>query len=79
VTKRAVTLISGGLDSAVASYIAKRDIGKRGELFALSFYYGQRNEKELELAGRLGALLEVEEHVVLDTPLNLLVTSTTYL
>lgn len=74
-TKRAVTLISGGLDSAVASYIAKRDIGKRGELFALSFYYGQRNEKELELAGRLGALLEVEEHVVLDTPLNLLVTS----
>ncbi len=74
-TRRAVTLISGGLDSAVTSYIAKGDIGVRGELFALSFDYGQRNDKELELALRLGELLEVEQHVTLETPLNLLVTS----
>lgn len=74
-TKRAVTLISGGLDSAVTSYIARKDIGPRGELFALSFYYGQRNEKELELAVELGKLLNVEQHITLEMSLDLLVTS----
>jgi len=72
-TKRAVTLLSGGLDSVTTAFIAKNDIGKRGELYTLSFYYGQLHEKELELAREISELLEVENHTILDLPLNKLV------
>ena len=49
-TKKAVVLLSGGLDSAVTLYSAKQ---KGYELFALSFDYGQRHNKELGLAEKL--------------------------
>ncbi|WP_281951058.1 7-cyano-7-deazaguanine synthase QueC [Nitrosophilus kaiyonis] len=44
--KKAVCIISGGMDSAVASYIAKKE---GYEIIALHFNYGQRTEnKELK-------------------------------
>jgi 7-cyano-7-deazaguanine synthase len=48
--KRAVVLLSGGLDSAVTLYFAKA----RGfECFCLIFDYGQRHKKEIESAKRV--------------------------
>ncbi len=45
--RRAVVLVSGGLDSATALAVARRD---GFETFALSFDYGQRHSYELEAA-----------------------------
>ena len=62
--KRAVVLVSGGMDSAVTLAIAK----ERGfECFALSVNYGQRHESELQAAKKvaeiLGASVHKEVHV----------------
>lgn len=46
-TKKAVVLHSGGLDSTTALYLAKSE---GYEIYALSFSYGQRHNKELEIA-----------------------------
>jgi 7-cyano-7-deazaguanine synthase len=58
--RRAVVLLSGGLDSATCLAIAtSEDL----EVVALSFAYGQRHEVELDAAGRLARDAGVE-HVV---------------
>ena len=45
--KSAVVLLSGGLDSAVTLYLARQE---GHSLYALSFDYGQRHDRELESA-----------------------------
>lgn len=65
-SNRAIVLLSGGLDSATALAIAKRD-GR--ECHALSLIYGQRHAVELEAARRVADSMGVAEHVVL--PLDL--------
>ena len=57
--KRAVVLLSGGLDSATVLAIAK-DQGY--ECYALSFCYGQRHAVELECATQVAKTLGVKEH-----------------
>jgi len=57
--KRAVVLLSGGLDSATVLAIA-RSLGY--ELYALSFSYGQRHVWELEAAARVAAATRVVKH-----------------
>src|SRR5437773_1121318 len=57
--KRAVVLVSGGLDSATTLAIANRD-GFRAH--ALSFDYGQRHKVELEAAKRVARLLGAADH-----------------
>ena len=48
--KRAIVLLSGGLDSAVSFYLAR----KQGfNCFCLIFDYGQRHKKEIECAKKL--------------------------
>lgn len=59
--KRAVVLVSGGLDSATTLAMA-RDQGF--ECFALSFDYGQRHRVELEAARRVAASLGAAQHRV---------------
>jgi 7-cyano-7-deazaguanine synthase len=64
--KKAVVLLSGGLDSTTVLAIAKEE----GFLpFALSFRYGQRHEAELAAAARVAAALGVAEHIVADVNL----------
>jgi 7-cyano-7-deazaguanine synthase len=57
--KKAVTLLSGGLDSATVLAIAKAE---GYELYALSFSYGQRHAWELEAAKRVAASIGVAQH-----------------
>lgn len=64
--RRAIVLLSGGLDSMVSGGIA-REQGFR--LAALTIDYNQRHRVELEAAKRVAAALDVDRHVTL--PLNL--------
>ena len=57
--KRAVVLVSGGLDSATTLAIAVRD---GFEAYALAFDYGQRHLAEIEAAKRVAASLGAREH-----------------
>src|SRR6478735_4900557 len=67
-TRNAVVLLSGGLDSTTCLAIAKAD---RFESFALSFRYGQRHAIELESAKRVADALDVRRHVVCDIDLRI--------
>ena len=64
--RRAVVLLSGGLDSATTLAIASA-AGYR--VYALSVRYGQRHSVELEAAGRIAAAFGVEKHAILDLDL----------
>lgn len=66
--KKAVLLLSGGLDSATAGAIAKAD---GFEVYALSFRYGQRHAVELEAAARVAKHLQVAVHRIADIDLRL--------
>jgi 7-cyano-7-deazaguanine synthase len=57
--KRAVVLLSGGLDSATVLSIARTE---GYELYALSFSYGQRHIVELDAARRVAASIGVADH-----------------
>ncbi len=58
-SKRAVVLVSGGLDSATVLAMADRD---GYECFGLSVGYGQRHSAELMAAERVCASLGCEQH-----------------
>jgi 7-cyano-7-deazaguanine synthase len=60
---KAVCLVSGGPDSAVAAAIAKKE---GYELYCLSFNYGQIASKELESAKKITKALGAKEHRVVD-------------
>src|SRR5258706_14423294 len=60
-TRKAVVLLSGGLDSATALAIAQSE---RYEPYALSFRYVQRHEFELKAAQRVAARAGVAHHVI---------------
>lgn len=60
--KKAVVLLSGGLDSATTAAIAKSE---GYELYALSFDYGQRHSRELESAKAVGKSLGVKDHQII--------------
>ena len=60
--KKAVIILSGGLDSAcMMSYL------KKGyQLYGITFVYGQRASEEIKAAKRIGKLLKLKEHKILD-------------
>jgi 7-cyano-7-deazaguanine synthase len=60
-TKRAVVLLSGGLDSSTVLAIAK---SQGFETYAISFSYGQRHKWELEAATRVARAIGVAQHKI---------------
>jgi 7-cyano-7-deazaguanine synthase len=59
--KKAVILLSGGLDSTTALAVAKV---QGYQPYALSFRYGQRHLAELDAASRVAKTLGVKEHLI---------------
>ena len=66
--KKAVVLLSGGLDSSVAIHLAKSE---GFEVYALSFDYGQKHNKELECARATAKSVGAAEHNIVTMQLNL--------
>ncbi|HBR21719.1 MAG TPA: 7-cyano-7-deazaguanine synthase QueC [Nitrospiraceae bacterium] len=60
--KKAVVLLSGGIDSSTTAAIAK-DEGY--EVYAMSFDYNQRHRVELEAAKKVALSLKVKKHLVI--------------
>lgn len=65
--KKAVVLLSGGLDSTIALYLAKHE---GFEIHALSFNYGQRHNKELDAAKQIANEAAVAHHQIVSISLN---------
>ncbi len=61
--KKAVVLLSGGVDSSTAAAVAQKE---GFHLHALSFRYGQRHEKEIDAAKRVVAFFGIKEHLIID-------------
>ncbi|MFV0345296.1 MAG: 7-cyano-7-deazaguanine synthase QueC [Bacteroidales bacterium] len=66
--KKAVVLLSGGLDSTTALHLAK---SQGFELYALTINYGQKNIVELEKAKKQAELTGVKKHFILDMQMSL--------
>ena len=60
--KKAILLLSGGLDSSTTLAIAKAE---GYDVYAISFRYGQRHRIELEAAARVAAHMGVARHVTM--------------
>jgi len=60
--RKAVVLLSGGVDSSTALAIAKSE---GYELYALSFDYNQRHRRELKSAGLVASALGVRKHLII--------------
>jgi 7-cyano-7-deazaguanine synthase len=64
--RKAVVLLSGGLDSTTVLAIARHE---GYDVYALTFRYGQRHEVEIEAARRICESFGVAEHVVAEIDL----------
>ena len=67
-TRKAVVLLSGGVDSTTTLAIAKN---QGFEPYALTFRYGQRHEAEIGCAARVAAHFRAARHTVIDIDLRL--------
>jgi 7-cyano-7-deazaguanine synthase len=65
--KKAVSLISGGLDSCVTAHIAKNE---GYEIYALTFDYCQRHKREIESAKKIADSVGAKNHIVFDIDLS---------
>jgi 7-cyano-7-deazaguanine synthase len=65
--RRAVVLLSGGLDSSTVAAIA---IAQGFSVYALSFDYGQTHKAELRAAARIAVSQNLARHVVLNIDLS---------
>lgn len=65
-TKKAVVLLSGGLDSSTCVAIAQ---SKGFDVYGLSFSYGQRHTIELDASKRIAKAMDIRRHEVIDIDL----------
>lgn len=63
--KKGIILLSGGLDSATTAAIA---IDKGFNLSALTFFYGQKHEIEIQFAEKLVNFFKIKNHVKIEIP-----------
>lgn len=66
--KKAIVLLSGGLDSTTALYVARSQGFE--EIYAITFEYGQKHNKEIECAKAVAAATKVKEHKIVKLMLN---------
>ncbi len=67
--KKAVVLLSGGLDSTVCMAVAKSE---GYELYPISFNYHQRHKIELEGAKKIAAHFGAARHLIIDTNMDMI-------
>lgn len=67
--KKAVVLLSGGLDSTTVLSIAKHE---GFEIHTLTFFYGQRHAFELQAAKKVADAFNVAKHLVIDIDLKII-------
>ncbi|MEA1981571.1 MAG: 7-cyano-7-deazaguanine synthase QueC [candidate division Zixibacteria bacterium] len=60
--KKAVILLSGGIDSYTTAAIALKD---KFQIYAISFDYGQRHKYELKSAKKVAGSLEIKNHLTI--------------
>ena len=60
--KRAVVLLSGGIDSSTTLAVAKSE---GHELYAITFDYNQRHKRELQSARMVAEALSVKKHLII--------------
>ena len=58
--KKAVVILSGGLDSLCLG----AHLSSKYDLYGITFSYGQRASKELSAARRVGKILKLKEHKI---------------
>lgn len=63
--RRAVVLLSGGLDSSVAAAKAREE---GYEIYAMTFLYGQSHSRELQSAIKVAEFLGAREHRMVELP-----------
>ncbi|MFC0235561.1 7-cyano-7-deazaguanine synthase QueC [Fictibacillus phosphorivorans] len=61
--KKAVIVLSGGLDSTTCMGIAKAE---GYDLYPITFHYGQRHNREVEQAIKVGKFYDVADHRIVD-------------
>jgi len=64
--KKAIILLSGGLDSATTAVIAR---SKGFVCYGLTFQYGQRHSVELDASKRIAEAVGIKEHRIVDIDL----------
>ncbi|MFD2617304.1 7-cyano-7-deazaguanine synthase QueC [Terrilactibacillus laevilacticus] len=62
-TKKAVIVLSGGLDSTTCMGIAQNE---EYELYPITFSYGQRHDREVEQAKKIANYFHVKHHKIVD-------------
>ncbi|WP_341459606.1 7-cyano-7-deazaguanine synthase QueC [Butyricimonas virosa] len=68
IMKKALVLLSGGLDSTTALYVAREQ--GFDELYAITFEYGQKHDKEIKAAKAVAKAAGVKEHKFVKIMLN---------
>lgn len=61
-TSKAIVLLSGGIDSAVVMWLAKR----KWQVYALTFKFNKSNSNETRAAKKLAKIAKIEKHFFID-------------